>query len=173
MRLRPFILSADFDYIKNWITDERTHAMWSANHAPYPLEKTAFADFLDFIYPKYGDCPFVAAADDGTIVGFICCSINPESNEAMLAFVMIDPAQRGKGYGREMVRLAAEYCFSMLKADAVQLNVFTSNERARKCYESAGFTERLTTPEAFPFGDEKWGRCNMIMKKQDFYGGRP
>ena len=132
MRLRPFILSADFDYIKNWITDERTHAMWSANHAPYPLEKTAFADFLDFIYPKYGDCPFVAAADDGTIV-----------------------------------------CFSMLKADAVQLNVFTSNERARKCYESAGFTERLTTPEAFPFGDEKWGRCNMIMKKQDFYGGRP
>ena len=75
MRLRPFILSADFDYIKNWITDERTHAMWSANHAPYPLEKSAFADFLDFIYSKYGDCPFVATADDGTIVGFICCSI--------------------------------------------------------------------------------------------------
>lgn len=165
MRLRPYIHSHDFNSIKNWITDKRTHAMWSANHAPYPLENEAFSDFLAWIYPKYGDCPFVATTDDGTIVGFICCSINYETNEAMLAFVVIDPAQRGNGYGRGMIQLAAKYCFEMLKANMVQLNVFTTNEKARKCYESAGFKERHTTPDAFAFGDELWGRCNMILNR--------
>lgn len=99
-------------------------------------------------------------------MGFICTSISTDSNEAMLAFVIVDPAQRGKGYGREMIELAARYCFEILKAEAVQLNVFTVNERACKCYESAGFTERHTTPDAFSFGNELWGRCNMVKKKQ-------
>lgn len=165
MRLRPYIPSHDFDAIKDWITDERTHALWSAKHAPYPLEKNAFDKFLADMYEKHGDCPFVATTDDGKVVGFICCGVNFESNEAMLAFVMIDPAQRSKGCGKEMIELASEYCFEILKADAVQLNVFTSNERARRCYESAGFTERHTTPDAFPYGDELWGRCNMVKKK--------
>ncbi len=166
MRLRPYIPSHDFDAIKNWVTDERTNAMWSANHAPYPLEKNVFEQFLADMYIRHGDCPFVATTDDGTVVGFICTSINYDNNEAMLAFVIIDPAQRGNGYGREMIQLASEYCTDILKADAVQLNVFTVNERARKCYESAGFTERRITPDAFPFGDEMWGRCNMVLKKQ-------
>ena len=166
MRLRPYIPSHDFDAIKDWVTDERTHAMWSAKHAPYPLERNAFDQFLADMYARKGDCPFVATTDDGKIIGFLCTSIDFETNEAMLAFVIIDPAQRGMGYGREMIELAAEYCFEILKAEAVQLSVFTINERARKCYESAGFAERRTTPDAFPYGDEMWGRCNMVKKKQ-------
>ena len=166
MRLRPYIPSHDFDAIKDWVIDERTHAMWSAKHAPFPLEKNAFAEFLAVFFRKYGDCPFVATTDDGKVVGFICISINYETNEAMLAFVIIAPAQRDKGYGREMIQLAAKYCFEILKADAVQLNVFTVNERARKCYESTGFTERRTEENAFPYGDEMWGRCNMVITKQ-------
>ena len=162
MRLRPYIPSRDFDAIKNWVTDERTNALWSANYAPFPIEKTAFDKFLADMYTKHGDCPFVATTDDGTVVGFICCGVSFGTNEAMLAFVMIDPSQRGKGYGREMIKLAAKYCIEILKADAVQLNVFTVNEKARKCYESAGFTERITTPGAFAYKDEKWGRCNMV-----------
>lgn len=166
MRLRPYVPSHDFDAIKDWVTDERTHAMWSAKHAPFPLEKNAFDEFLADMYIKHGDCPFVATTDDGKVVGFICVSINYVTNEAMLAFVIIDPAQRDKGYGREMIQLAAKYCFEILKADAVQLNVFTVNERARKCYESAGFTERRTEENAFPYGNEMWGRCNMVITKQ-------
>ena len=165
MRLRPYITRHDFDAIKNWVTDERTHAMWSAKHAPFPLEKNAIDEFLAAMYTKHGDCPFVATTDDGSTVGFLCCGINTESNEAMLAFVLIDPAQRGRGYGKEMIQLAAKYCFEILKADTVQLNVFTANERAHKCYESAGFTERRTEENAFAFGEEIWGRCNMVLKK--------
>ena len=165
MRLRPYIHEYDFEKIRGWMTDERIHAMWCAGHMRFPLEKDDFFRALAFMHEKYGDCPFVATEADGTVVGFICCSVNAQSNEAMLAFVMIDPALRGKGYGREMIRTAARYCFDTLGADAVQLNVFDANERARKCYESAGFALRSITEDAYRWKDEKWARCNMVMTK--------
>ncbi|MBQ8119738.1 MAG: GNAT family N-acetyltransferase, partial [Ruminococcus sp.] len=91
--------------------------------------------------------------------------VNCETNEDMLKFVVVDPAQRGKGYGTQMVRLAAQYCYDRAKAELVHLNVFTTNAAARRCYESAGFPERNTTPDAFTYNGESWGRCNMTIMR--------
>lgn len=165
MRLRPYIHEVDFNAVKDWLNDERIHAMWCAGHMKYPLEKDDLGNELTKFFIDKGDCPFVALSDDGKPVGFICCSLNYENNEAMLAFVMTDPVQRGKGLGKEMVSLAAKYCFDLLKADAVELNVFSANAPARKCYTGAGFTERKVTPDAFEFNGEKWDRINMVLKK--------
>ena len=63
-----------------------------------------------------------------------------------------------------MLQLAIEYAFNITKADAVQLNVFPENTRAKKCYESVGFVERSTDVGVFRFKDESWGRCNMVIK---------
>lgn len=41
MRLRAF-QNNDFDEIKTWISDERTHAMWCANLITYPMEEENF-----------------------------------------------------------------------------------------------------------------------------------
>ena len=83
----------------------------------------------------------------------------------MLKFVVVNPAYRGKGIAKEMLEAAAVYAFEDTKADALQLNVFPENERAKKCYLKAGFTERNTTENAFIFKDESWGRCNMVLRK--------
>ena len=69
MKLREYNLEKDFDTIKNWISDERTHALWCAN-------------------------------------------------------------------------------------------------RAKKCYESVGFRERHTDPDAFHYLNESWGRCNMVIENK-------
>lgn len=165
MRLRPFIASKDFDIIKNWIADERTHAMWCANLIAYPIEKENFESVMTEAATRFGDSPYVATMEDGKVVGFFCYSVNLDSNEGMLKFVMVDPAQRGKGLGKEMLQLAVEYAFNISKTDAVHLNVFPENTRAKKCYESVGFVERQTELNAFSYKDESWGRCNMIIRK--------
>ena len=64
-----------------------------------------------------------------------------------------------------MLRLAVKYAFEITNVQAVQLNVFPENERAKKCYESVGFTERKTDLNAFAYKDELWGRCNMIIRR--------
>ena len=165
MRLRPVILCCDFDEIKNWISDERTHAMWCANFIKYPMEKENFNNVMLEEAVKFGASPYVATTDDGKVIGFFCYSVNLSTNEGMLKFVMVAPSQRGKGLGKAMLQLAIEYAFHITKVDAVQLNVFPENIRAQKCYESVGFVERKTDVNAFRFKDESWGRCNMVIEK--------
>ena len=79
---------------------------------------------------------------------------------------MNNPKYRGKGYGREMILLAVKYAFEITNVQSVQLNVFPENERAKKCYESVGFTERKTDLNAFAYKDESWGRCNMVIRRE-------
>ncbi len=161
MRIRPY-QDKDFDIISQWITDERSHALWCANLMPYPLEKNSFDALLQEAEERFGDSPFVATTNDGQVVGFFCFSVNLHTNEGMLKFVVIDNTMRNKGYGCEMLKLAIKYAFEIAKADAVHLNVFPENPGAKKCYEKVGFKERTLTENAFSFKDESWGRCNMI-----------
>lgn len=165
MRLRPFISSKDFDEIKNWIVEERMHAMWSANRIQFPMEKDSFEKSMQEVAELFGDSPFVVTSDEGELIGFFCYSVNIENNEGMLKFVMNNPKYRGKGYGREMLRLAVKYAFEITNVQAVHLNVFTENERAKRCYEAVGFTERKTDLNAFAYKEESWGRCNMIIRR--------
>ena len=165
MKLRRFDIDRDFDSLSRWAADERTHAMWCAMRMKYPLQKDDVDSFLRFEEEKYGNKAFTAVDDNGCPVGFFCCSPNRESGETMLKFVIVDPECRGKGFGSEMVKLAAENEFADDSVRAVQLMVFTENTGARRCYEKAGFAERSVTPDAFTYGSESWGRCNMVLKK--------
>ena len=171
MKIREYIEDKDFPIMKDWITDERTHAMWCANRTAFPLQKESFRQLLDDIAERCGDRAFVATDEDGKLEGFFCYSINKDTGEGMLKFVMVDPARRGKGLGREMIRNAVQYAFDETGASVVQLMVFSVNERAGKCYKSVGFTERQRQEKAFSHNGEEWDRINMVMKKTEDKSG--
>ena len=165
MKLRPFDIDQDFDSIKDWINDERSHAMWCANNVDYPVTREEFGELMQNVAVRCGDKPYVATDDNGNVEGFFCYSTDSDTKEGMLKFVVVDPEVRGKGIAGKMLDLIVRYGFDITNVDAVHLNVFTENPRARRCYEKAGFVERNTTPEAYLYKDEKWGRCNMIIRK--------
>jgi len=165
MKIREYNGDKDFPVIRNWITDERTHAMWCANRTDFPLQKESFDLLLNDMAERFGDKPYVAVDGDGTVEGFFCYSLNQDTQEGMLKYVMVDPARRGRGLGREMIRHAVQYAFDVTGADAVHLMVFSANERARKCYESVGFTERHRQEGAVSYDDEDWDRINMVLTK--------
>ena len=157
MILKRFDPVGNFETIKNWIDDERTHVMWCASRFAFPLEKENFTNTLSDMNSKSGDIPFLVVADDGEAAGFFCYAFNEETKEGMLKFIVVNPAFRGKGVAGELLKLASEYAFAH-GAEMVHLNVFTENIRAKKCYLKAGFTERNTTENAFQYKDEYWGR---------------
>lgn len=164
MRLRPY-QKKDFYIISQWITDERSHALWCANLIPYPMERSGFEEVLRQAEERFGDSPFVATTDDGKVVGFFCFSVNVDTNEGMFKFIVVDSAVRNQGYGYEILSLAVKYAFEIAKADAVHLNVFPENPGAKKCYEKVGFRERALTENAFSYKEESWGRCNMVIMR--------
>ena len=165
MNIREYKADKDFSIIQDWITDERTHAMWCANRTSFPLQREAFDRMLNDIAERCGDKPFVAVNSDGLIEGFFCYSINKDTNEGMLKFVMVDPVKRGKGLGKEMILKAVKYAFEETGALTVQLMVLSANTRAKRCYESVGFRERRIQQGAFTFLNEVWDRCNMVLEK--------
>lgn len=139
--------------------------MWCANLIRFPIEQGNFEKVMEDAAEKFGDSPYVAASDDGDLIGFFCYSTDLKTNEGKLKFIMTNPEYRGKGFGKEMLKLAVSYAFHIANVQAVQLNVFSENIGAKKCYEAVGFTERKTDWNAFSYKDEFWSRCNMIMKR--------
>lgn len=164
MRIRPYIPDRDFDTVRNWITQEREHAMWCANIMQFPLNRDDFEKVMNDIAQRCGDSPYVATTDEGRPVGFFCYSVNCETNTGKFKFVMVDPEQRGRGLGKEMLRLAVKYAFEITKADMVDLIVFSPNIGAKKCYESVGFTEIESDSSPFSYNGETWKRCYMVLK---------
>ena len=65
----------------------------------------------------------MAMNDDGEPAGFFCYSLNNETKEGMLKFIVVNPAFRGKGIARDMLKAASDYAFKN-GAELVHLNVF-------------------------------------------------
>ncbi|MCM1026348.1 MAG: GNAT family N-acetyltransferase [Roseburia sp.] len=166
MRIRPYIPAKDYEAIEKWIDNERTHVLWCANLLPYPITQKSFHAFLEKEAIDWNDSAYIATEDNGTPVGFFCYSLNTEDSVGFLKFILVDPASRGAGYGKKMLRLALQYAFWITGAEAVQLNVFRENLPARRCYEKAGFAERKVEQDIFSYQDETWSRCNMIVRKE-------
>jgi aminoglycoside 6'-N-acetyltransferase len=48
-------------------------------------------------------------------------------------------ADRGQGYGREMMRLALQRCFAESRVTGIVIDTLASNERAHRFYRRLGF----------------------------------
>ena len=165
MRIRPYIESKDYEYLEKWIDDEKTHALWCANLIPYPITKADFHAFLEENAAKWADSAYVVTESNGKLTGFFCQSVNEEDNTGFLKFIIIAPDKRGTGYGKKMLKLALRYAFDITGVESVHLNVFDENSAAKHCYEQAGFIEESIAKNAFPYKNEFWSRCHMVITK--------
>src|SRR5688500_11610730 len=79
---------------------------------------------------------------DGSRVGYIILAGLADVNQS-IEFRRIVVTEKGKGYGKEALRLVKKLAFDELKAHRLWLDVKEHNVRARHLYESEGFvTER-------------------------------
>lgn len=168
MRLRQYHKKQDYETLEKWIENERTHALWSADLISYPIRREDFHAFLDKNARVWSAGAYIAENEDGEAVGFLCYDVDSETLMGFLTLVIVAPDQRGRGYGKEMMKLALSQAFEEEKAEKMRLNVFSANEAARCCYEALGFLEESKAEGAFSYHDEKWDRCLMLLERQRF-----
>ncbi len=168
MKIRSYVESTDYEYLEKWVDDEKVHTMWCANHIPYPLTKENLHRFLEKNTIESSDGAYVAVEDDGRIVGFFCYVINVLDRTGFLKCIIVDRKKRGTGCGKEMLKLVLQYAFDQTGVDTVQLNVFDENAAAKHCYKKVGFVEESVSYHVFPYKDELWSRCHMIIEKGQF-----
>ena len=53
--------------------------------------------------------------------------------------ITITPKQQNKHYGTEAMKAIMKYGYNKLNLDGFELNVYSTNPRAIRCYENVGF----------------------------------
>jgi RimJ/RimL family protein N-acetyltransferase len=86
-----------------------------------------------------------------------------------LGFVIVDDTRRGRGYGKEMIRLSLRYAFDCFGAETVNLGVFENNPAAWQCYRAAGFRD-VPQKEKFVCHvcGEDWTVTELEMTKEEW-----
>jgi ribosomal protein S18 acetylase RimI-like enzyme len=77
-------------------------------------------------------------AQDSAAVGDLWVLVDASKQRAFIYFVGIDEPQRGKGYGKAVMR-ALEGQVKPMGVDRIELNVFGDNTTAIHLYESLGY----------------------------------
>lgn len=166
MRLRSYIEEIDFPMLQQWLADKKVHAMWSAYRIEYPLNKENLREVLRKCADENQDSAYVFTDDRGEQVGFCVYNVNTTDNTGFLKFIVVNHKLRGKGYGSQMLKLAAKFAFEITSVSSVGLNVFDVNEPAMRCYEKLGFQKQFHEENALQFENEVWGRYRMILERE-------
>jgi RimJ/RimL family protein N-acetyltransferase len=155
MTLRPFVTN-DAARILSWCKDKHAFRLWSADrYKDFPTKPE------EMMRQYKGDnmYPLTAIVGD-EIVGHILLRYPSEDkNVIRFGFVIVDDSKRGKGYGKQMLRLAIDYAQQELGAKRITLGVFCDNLSAVACYKSVGF--RIIGMDSYVIDGEKWKEFEM------------
>jgi RimJ/RimL family protein N-acetyltransferase len=79
-----------------------------------------------------------------------------------------DESNRGKGYGKKVVKELLKYGFSHFDKEIAELNVYDWNTGAIECYKKVGFTIDPEIKKEARIGRETWISLNMKIDKKTF-----
>ena len=155
MTLRPFVTN-DAATILSWCKDKHAFRLWSADrYEGFPAQP----EEMMRQYEGQNLHPLTAIADD-IIIGHILLRFPSEDKSVIrFGFVIVDDSKRGRGYGRQMLRLAIDYAQQQLGARRITLGVFCDNLSAVECYKSVGF--RIMGMDSYLIDGEEWKGYEM------------
>lgn len=88
-------------------------------------------------------------------------------DELRMGFVIVDPNERGKGYGKAMLQLGLKYAFEIYGAKKVSLGVFENNASAYHCYKAVGFDDVILDDiETYSVFGEEWNCKELKIEKR-------
>jgi RimJ/RimL family protein N-acetyltransferase len=105
--------------------------------------------------------------DDRTPVGYLILA-GLDSPHQNIEFRRIVITEKGKGYGRDTLRLVKQFAFERQGANRLWLDVKDHNTRARKLYQSEGFIEEGTLRECFKTEDGFESLVIMSMLQSEY-----
>ena len=96
-------------------------------------------DEVKWITEHINDCIYSMFLDDEQFVGN--CGFNEISDGVGTIGIFIAPEVQNQGLGFEVLTKLIDYGFNELHLEEINLDVFSHNERAIRCYRKLGFEE--------------------------------
>ncbi len=141
LRIRPYRKN-DSRYIASWCQDVVTFYKWSEGRlGDYPVSPERIEQAVSGRIDNEKYFPFTAFDENGIAGFFTLRHLDEKSDELSFGYVIVSPEARGKGYGKQMLRLGIKFAFELYGISKVSLEVFENNPSAYHCYKSVGFKE--------------------------------
>jgi len=103
-------------------------------------------------------------------IGYALIMDRDEYNrEAMLGLSIEDKENRGKGFGKETIKLLLKHGFINLNLESMYLGVYSHNEYAIKVYEKVGFKYVGRRRNAKIIGNRKYDEIIMDMISDEYF----
>jgi len=133
----PFVPD-DFGPLFCWANDA---AAASLDYAYRPVDMMAHQQWWDSLNKDAARIVFaIRKIAEPALIGYVqITGINPIHRSAEMGIRIGEEKNRGQGYGKEALALAADFCWNHLNLNRVQLVVFRHNHRAVAAYSAAGF----------------------------------
>jgi RimJ/RimL family protein N-acetyltransferase len=131
---------SDIPLFVAWFNDRRTSRTLGIR-APMsiPMEEAWF----DAMVADQGKTRYLFTAcllaDDRAIGNIGLFELDHVNGSAGLGIMVGDVADRGRGYGTDMLRAMLDFGFGELRLERIWLDVFDFNPAARRLYERVGF----------------------------------
>lgn len=85
---------------------------------------------------------FVKLNEEGQLIGYIYVEVEPEVSDASIEFFAVDPSERGKGIGKQLMKEALAWMLSFEEINSVALCVNAKDEGAIGLYLKSGFERK-------------------------------
>lgn len=164
LRLRPF-RTPDAKEIITWTSESKEFYKWSAGIlGDYPVSEKRLLEAVSGRADNTKYFPFTAFDENGLVGFFTIRTPGDDDKKVRLGYVIVNPAKRGLGYGKEMLNLGLKFAFDIYGADEVGLGVFDNNKQAYNCYKRVGFKENGKCEE-YTIAGEQWVDIEMEIHK--------
>jgi RimJ/RimL family protein N-acetyltransferase len=132
----------DAQLFSRWSEDGEYRRL-ADTEAPRPLPVEYFRDRDQATDPSADMMEFrIRTLEDDRLVGYVAIfTIEWHNGNGWIAIGIGDPADRGKGFGKEAMSLAVRYAFHELGLQRLSLDVIADNEPAIELYRALGFRE--------------------------------
>lgn len=150
---------ADIDELMIWFPDGESVDIWGGPRFRYPFDRSTFHE--DCRWQEFSS--YCVRDPEGDAVAF--GQIGDRYDRAHLARLVVHPAHRGRGIGRQLLKGLIEIAAREGRYKSVALFVYRHNEVALGCYLSHGF-EIQEYPDTAPMKDA----CFYLARKIDVSG---
>jgi [ribosomal protein S18]-alanine N-acetyltransferase len=126
----------DLDTLARLLADrDELFLVWPDAHFPFDAQQ-----WRERLTSQPANCSYFVV-QDGDIIGHAALLATVEPNTLAVSYLFIRPDWRGRGLGRQLIRLLEDEARKRPGVQALRLRVRTYNPRAVHLYEAAGFAK--------------------------------
>ncbi|MGZ9586096.1 GNAT family N-acetyltransferase [Paenibacillus marinisediminis] len=168
IRLREYRMD-DLKHIRKWVNDGEVtaglHDMFLRPHA----EKTTEAFIQDMMSSNPNlQAYIIADRETEAYIGQIDMSVDWKNRTGTIGISIGVKDQQGKGIGEEAIRLLMAVAYEQLGLHRIQLDVYSYNERAYRCYKRCGFIEEGRMRERLYRNGQRHDIVSMGILKREY-----